>query len=117
VVQAAKEAEGKLTQAVDAFGWRWGIVAGTTAAGAILAVLLVAVLCSWWQLRQVRQLNDQKAALGEEVAQLKAQANDWTKRAGKAKLEKCGDAARLCVRIETTTGYGKDNDYFILKGY
>ena len=58
-----------------------------------------------------------KAALLGEVAQLQANADDWAKRGGRAKLEKCGDAGRLCVRIDKTTGYGKDSDYFVLRGY
>lgn len=48
---------------------------------------------------------------------MQANADDWAKRGGRAKLEKCGDAGRLCVRIDKTTGYGKDSDYFVLRGY
>jgi hypothetical protein len=117
VVKAAGEAEGKLSGAVAAFGWKWAVVAGGAAAGGIVAVLLAAWLAVWWQRHQVEQLAEQKAALLGEVAQLQASAEEWAKRGGRAKLEKCGDQGRLCVRIDKTTGYGKDSDYYVLRGY
>ena len=117
IQKAAGEAEGKLSGAVAAFGWRWAMLAGGAAAGGIVAVLLAAWLAVWWQRHQVEQLAEQKAALLGEVAQLQANAEDWAKRGGRAKLEKCGDQGRLCVRIVKTTGYGKDSDYFVLRGY
>ena len=117
VVKAAGEAEGKLSGAVAAFGWKWAVVAGGAAAGGIVAVLLAAWLAVWWQRHQVEQLAEQKAALLGEVAQLQANAEEWAKRGGRAKLEKCGDQGRLCVRIDKTTGYGKDSDYYVLRGY
>ncbi|MEY2842148.1 MAG: hypothetical protein RI920_185 [Pseudomonadota bacterium] len=117
VVQAAGEAEGKLSGAVAAFGWRWAMLAGGAAAGGIVAVLLAAWLAVWWQRNQVESLSEQKAALLGEVAQLQASAEDWAKRGGRAKLEKCGDQGRLCVRIDKSSGYGKDGDYYVLRGY
>ena len=47
------------------------------------------------------------------IEELREQA----KRGGRAKLEKCGDQGRLCVRIDKSSGYGKDGDYFVLRGY
>jgi hypothetical protein len=117
VIKAAGEAEGKLSGAVAAFGWRWMMLATGAAAGAIVAVLLAAWLMVWWQRHQVEQLTEQKAELLSEVAQLQLQAEDWAKRGGRAKLEKCGDAGRLCVRVDKTIGYGKNGDYFVLRGY
>ena len=86
-------------------GWPWPL-AGWSAYASLA-----------WQLHQVSSLREEKAALLGEVAQLQANADDWAKRGGRAKLEKCGDAGRLCVRIDKTTGYGKDSDYFVLRGY
>ncbi|WP_143071921.1 hypothetical protein [Nitrosospira briensis] len=37
------------------------------------------------------------------------------KRGRRAKLETCGEQRRLCVRIDKTTGCGKDGDYFVLR--
>ena len=117
VVQAAGEAEGKLSRAVSAFGWRWAVIAGSAAAGGIAAVLLAAWLTVWWQRDQVEQLAAQKAALIGEVARLRANAKDWAKRGGRAELDKCGDQNRLCVRVDKSAAYGKEGDYFVLRGY
>lgn len=117
VLKAAGEAEGQLSSAVAAFGWRWSVLVGGAAAVGIAALLLAAWLAVWWQRHQVESLSEQKAALMSEVAQLKANADDWTKRGGRAKLERCGDQGRLCVRIDKSKGYGQDGDYFVLRGY
>ena len=114
---AAGQAEGKLTHAVASFGWKWAIVAGGAAAGGIMAVLLAALLTAGWERHQVEELAEQRAALLGEVALLQVQAEDWAKRGGRAKLEVCGDQKRLCVRIDRTTGFGKNGDYFVLRGY
>ena len=117
VVQAAGEAEGKLNTATESFGWKWAAVASIVAAGAIVTVLAVAWGAIWYQRHQVESLAEQKAALLSEVTQLQENADSWVKRGGRTKLEKCGDQGRLCVRIDKSTGYGKDGDYFVLRGY
>ena len=54
----------------------------------------------------------------EEKAELEANVADLAKRGGRAKLEKCGDQNRLCVRIDKSAGgFGKDSEYAVLKGY
>jgi FtsZ-binding cell division protein ZapB len=71
-----------------------------------------------WQEYQIDKLLEQREALTAEVSQLQAQANEWTKRGGRVKLQKCGDADRLCVRVDTRAGsFGKDGDYMVLRGY
>lgn len=110
VVRAASNVEGRLNGAVAAFGWKWAMVAGGAAAGGILTVLLVAWISVGWQRHQVETLS-------AEVAELKATAADLAKRGGRAELTVCGDKKRLCTRVETGTPFGKDSDYFILKGY
>ena len=117
VVRAAGEAEGKLSSAVASFGWKSATLAGGAAAGGIVAVLFAGWMSGWWERHQVEQLAEQRAALLSEVAQLRAQAEDWAKRAGRSKLEKCGDHGRLCVRVDKTAGFGKDEDYYVLRGY
>lgn len=117
VVQAASQAEGKLSGAVTAFGWRWALLVGCLGSGAIVALLVSAWLAVWWQRYQVEDLAEQKAALLEEVGELRANAEDWAKRGGRAKLETCGDAGRLCVRVDKSIGYGEGGDYFVLRGY
>lgn len=116
-VHAAGEAEGKISGAVEAFGWRWAMVAFGAAAGGIVAVLLAAWLAVWWQRDEVEQLTAQKAALLGEVTQLQATAEGWAKRGGRAKLVTCGDKDRLCVRVDKGSVYGEDGDYYVLRGY
>ena len=113
VVQAAGEAEGSMRRASAWFAWKWVAVAG----GGAVGVCLLAYASLAWQLHQVDSLRDEKAALQEEVVQLQANANEWAKQGGRVKLEKCGEASRLCVRVNKTVSYGKDNDYFVLRGY
>lgn len=121
VVKAAGLAEGKLSGAVAAFGWRWAMLAGGAVAGGIVAVLLAAWLAVWWQRSQLEQLAEQKIALLGEVARLQGQAEDWAKRGGRAKLEQCGPANRLCVRVDKILSYSngidQNYDYFVLWGY
>jgi hypothetical protein len=117
VVSAADKAEGKLTGAVASFSWKWAAVAGGAAAGGIAAVLFAGWMSVWWARHRVEQLTEQRAALVGEVAQLQAQAEEWAKRGGRAKLDRCGERERLCVRVDKTVGFGKESDYFVLKGY
>jgi hypothetical protein len=113
VVQAASEAEGSMRRAGAWFAWKWVAVAG----GGAVGVCLLAYASLAWQLHQVNSLHDEKAELQEEIFQLQANANEWTKQGGRVKLERCGDALRLCVRVNKNAIYGKDNDYFVLRGY
>ena len=117
VASAADKAEGKLSGAVASFGWKWAVVAGGAAAGGIVAVLLAGWMSVWWARHRVEQLAEERVALVGEVAQLQAQVQEWAKRGGRAKLDRCGDKERLCVRVDKTVGFGKEADYFVLKGY
>ena len=113
MVQAASDTEGAMRSAGAWFAWKWVAVA----AGGLVGVCLLAYVSLAWQLHQVRSLSGQKAALLIEVTELQGQAKDWSKRAGRAKLEKCGKPGRLCVQVEKKDAYGEGRDYFVLKGY
>lgn len=113
VVQAASKAEGSMRRAGAWFAWKWVAMAG----GGTIGVCLLAYASLAWQLHQVNSLREEKAELQDEVAQLQANANEWAKQGGRVKLERCGDAMRLCVRVNKTVSYGKDNDHFVLRGY
>ena len=117
VIKSLGEAEGQLSDSVASFGWRWAVVAGGAAAGGIAALLLAALVLVWWQRHQVESLVEQQVQLQAEVVELQASAEKWAKRAGRAKLENCGETKRLCVRVDKTAAYGNDADYFVLRGY
>ena len=106
--QATDAATGQLTGAVSAFGWKWALVAGGATAGCILAVLAV-------MLATTAYMREQAATLSAEVATLQAQAEDWEKRAGRAKLTTCGEKKRLCVQIDHKQQF--EDGYYIIKGY
>lgn len=117
MARTANLAELKLSGAVASFNWKWATVAGLSAAGCIAAVLLAAWISVWWERHQLEEMAEQRAALRKEVAELQANAEEWAKRGGRAKLVTCGEKGRLCVRVDKTAGYGKDADYFVLRGY
>lgn len=118
VVSAAGQVEDKLNGAVAGFGRKWALVAGGWAAGGVLAVLLAGWLMVWWQRYQVESLAEEKTALLGEVTALQKQANQWAAKAGRADLDKCGDKGRVCVRVDKAAGgYGKEGDYYVLRGY
>ncbi len=110
VVQAARDAEGSLKNASAWFAWKWVIVAS----GGLLSVYIMAYASLEWQRHEANILR-------KEVAQLKTQADAWSKLGGRAALRMCDESGektgRLCVRVEKKMGYGEDSDYFILHGY
>jgi len=60
-----------------------------------------------------------------ELASLRAQRDELTtnlerlaRQGGRVEWRRCGDAQRLCVRVERTGhAFGEGADYFIVKGY
>jgi hypothetical protein len=59
----------------------------------------------------IAALRAQQAELSQNVARL-------AQRGGKAEWRSCGDAARLCVRIDRSAPvYGDNADYYVVKGY
>lgn len=117
VTRSLGEAEDKLSDAVASFGLRWAIVAGGATACGIAAIVIAAWMSVWWQRHQVESLVEQQVQLEAEVVELQANAEKWAKRAGRAKLENCGETKRLCARVDKTAAYGNDADYFVLGGY
>jgi len=113
VVEAANQAEAKLNRAVAAFGRRWLMLAGVSAASACCALLLTVYAAVWWERSELESLKAEKAAMQENIARL-----DNLK--GHIKLSTCGENNRPCVEVETKIAYGdkgsKDRSFFILKG-
>ena len=100
VVQAAKEAEGSMRNAGAWFAWKWVAVAAAGLAG----VCLVAYAALAWQMYQVRQVVEQKAALAAEITQLQAKVDALEKRGGKLITNTCG--GRLCFEVSSDQGKG-----------
>ena len=57
------------------------------------------------------------------MAELKDQAAIWEQKAGKAKLTNCGEAKRLCIKVNEKAGVfrsdgGKGNEtWMVIDGY
>jgi hypothetical protein len=58
------------------------------------------------------------AALRTRHAQLATQIANLEERGGRIDLRRCGDGARLCVRVDRKAPmYGEQSDYLIVRGY
>lgn len=83
-------------------------------------VTAVAVAGIWWGTSSLR---DEAAGLRVEVAALEAQANEFSKKAGKAVLSTCGEKGkgRLCIRVDERAGrYGDPQNgelFMVIHGY
>jgi hypothetical protein len=60
----------------------------------------------------------QIAALRARRDELAVQIADLEERGGRIDLRRCGDGARLCVRVDRKAPpYGEQSDYLIVRGY
>ena len=85
--------------------WSFAVV---SACAVVPALVSWALMPSRAQVLQARQTLEQLTA---GVAQL-------TRQGGRIELQHCGDANRLCVRVDRKSPfYGEHADYVILKGY
>lgn len=103
MVQAASDAEGSIRNAGQWFAWKWVAVA----CGGLAGVCLVAYASVAWQLHQVESLNEQKAALAADVAQLQTNVEALKKKGGRIVIDDCG--GRLCIQASNNQGKGTEN--------
>jgi hypothetical protein len=85
--------------------WNMGI--------AILCTVVPAAVANWIlpSAGTVAALRVQEASLSRNVARLAQQG-------GRVEWRRCGDAGRLCVRIDREAPvYGEKADYYVVKGY
>ena len=83
------------------------------------SVSLVIVAATWLAVeherQQLKMLEQDQLALQHNISTLKTINEEWEKKQGRLQLSQCGDAKRLCIRVDTATYY--DNDYMVIKGY
>jgi hypothetical protein len=80
---------------------------------ALPCVLIPASIARWMlpSLSSVAAVRAERDALAQNIANLE-------RRGGKVDWRRCGDSARLCVRVERNAPiYGDKADYYIVKGY
>lgn len=115
-VNGAHGAVTAIQESIKGVSWKLALVASLAVLGTVLTFSGAAYGLVAWQGYQVRNLAAEKAALVEEVSNLRAAADDFAKRAGKAKLTTCG--GRLCAEIDLQAErWGDRGEYAILKGY
>lgn len=87
----------------------------------VLWTVCIAAICSgvsmaetWWMLpsqRELAELRARRDALAANIASLQ-------QRGALLEFRKCGERARLCVRVDRSApAYGSGADYLIVKGY
>ena len=62
----------------------------------------------------------EKVQVQAEVAEMRANRDEWVKAGMLAKLERCGPKARPCVRVNESAGAfqaGGNADYRVIQGY
>lgn len=85
----------------------WTIVIVTTVAGAAIAALEYAMPSG----RDIEKLRSERDTLSLQIKQL-------IDLGGRLELRRCGEHARLCVRVDRgAPSYGDAADYLIVKGY
>lgn len=107
---AGRHAVGTLSQMHRATGRhfaRWSI-------GVVSACALVPTLLSWALLPSRAQMLQARQAL----EQLNAGVAQLSRQGGRIELRRCGEANRLCVRVDRKAPlYGENADFMVLKGY
>ncbi|MYM72194.1 hypothetical protein GTP55_09735 [Duganella sp. FT109W] len=110
-------AAGDVTSVMRWFTWRWSTLLCCFLAGVFLLTWLGTTAMIASQRGEIRGLQNERAALASEVVKLQQQADAWSTKGGRAKLQVCGPKRRLCVRVDKQGAYGAGADYFVLSGY
>ena len=93
----------------------WLAVAVATSVS--LAIVAATWLAVEHERQQLKMLEHDQLALQQNIGTLKTINEEWEKKQGRLQLHQCGDAQRLCIRVETLGRYGDNNDYMVIKGY
>ena len=93
----------------------WLAVAVATSVS--LAIVAATWLAVEHERKQLKILEQDQQALQQNISTLKTINEEWEKKQGRLQLHQCGDAQRLCIRVETLGRYGDNNDYMVIKGY
>jgi hypothetical protein len=82
--------------------------------GMTILCSVIALALAWWTIPSRAQI----AALRARRDELTTQIANLEERGGRVDLRRCGDGARLCVRVDRKAPvYGDQSDYLIVRGY
>ena len=120
VAEQAREADAALRGVVAWASWR--LLGWLVAVGAATAALgwLISSGVLWWDAGAIAAARAEKARLQAEVAEMRANRDEWVKAGMLAKLARCNPGNRPCVRINEGAGAfqgGGNADYRVLLGY
>ncbi len=104
VAEQAGQAEAALQRMVAWASWRllgWIVAVG---AATVLLGRLMSSGVLWWNTSAIGAAQQRKAELQAEVAEMQANYDGWVKAGMRAKLERCGPKARLCIRVDEGAG-------------
>jgi len=103
--EAVDDAKGQLRSAGAWFSWQVAVIAaGLVAVAGVLGWAGIA-----WERHQVAALQEQKAVLQQDVAELDAKVAALAKRGGRIQITSCTDSVgveRLCVQVSPNQGKG-----------
>ena len=99
-----------LENAVKNLNHRWIWFCGSVAFLGILGVIAIGSLISWWQHRDISQLQEQRQILSQDIKDLEKNLALLEKKGGRLNLERCGSTNRVCVEVASNQGDG-------IKGY
>ena len=89
-----------------------------TVALLVLGGWLASTLVLWWDRGTILAVQAEKRQVQAEVAEMRANRDEWAKAGMLAKLERCGPKARSCVRVDERAGvFGTASDYRVLLEY
>ena len=118
VAAQAGQADAALRGVVAWASWR---LLGWMAAAVAMLVLggwLASTLVLWWDTGAIGAARVEERQLQLEIAELRANGDEWVKTGTQAKLERCGPKARPCVRVDERAGaFGDRSDHRVLLGY
>jgi hypothetical protein len=89
-------------------------------ASLVLLGWLASTIVLWWDTGTIAAAQVRKAQLQAEVAELEATHDAWVKAGMLGRVERCGPAARPCLRVDESAGpFGSQghNDYRVIQGY
>lgn len=99
-----------LENAVKNLNHRWIWFCGSVAFLGILGVIAIGSLISWWQHRDISQLQEQRQILSQDIKDLEKNLAILEKKGGRIRMERCGPNSRLCIEVAPNQGNG-------IKGY
>jgi hypothetical protein len=107
---AGLRAAGTLSQIHRATGTRFAL----WSFGIVSCCSLVPAVASWMLMPSRTQLTQAR----QDLDQLSAGIARLSREGGRIEMRHCGEAGRLCVRVERKAPfYGENSDYAVLKGY